>query len=250
MSELGQSSRIQGIRGVRGCATIVGCPRSGRPTMEWTENTPREMRVMVVDDHEVVRCGVSALVDREPDMEVVAVVSSGEEALAILDETRPDVVLMDHRLPGMHGIEACRRILRRRPSTSVVILTSFMTDDVIHQSLVAGARGFLTKDIDTADIPRATRVVANGDAVLSPSVTARVIDWARGAKALEQGHSLSSRELELLSLVSEGFSNRALAEHLGIRETTVKSALRSAMRKLGVTRRWEAVAVAMERGAI
>ena len=210
----------------------------------------RCLRVLIVDDHEVVRAGVRALLEREPDMEVVGEVGSGEEALSIVERGRPDVVLLDHRLPGMHGVDTCKAILRIRPSTAVIVLTTFLTDDVVHQSLVAGARGFLTKDIDTLDIPRAVRVVAGGDAVLSPSVTARVITWARDAKALYQGKSLSSRELEILSLVAEGFSNKELAGRLGIRETTAKSALQNAMRKLGVTRRWEAVAVAMERGAI
>lgn len=208
------------------------------------------IRVMIVDDHEVVRSGIVSLFKREPDLRIVGEATSGEQALVALQSLRPDVVLLDQRLPGMTGAETCREIVRRWPSTAVLILTSFASDEVIHSCLAAGARGYLTKSIETTDLPRAVRAVARGESILAPSVTERVIDWARRAKAAHVGSSLSPREVEILSLLAEGMSNRELAGRLGMREATVKASVQATMRKLGVTRRWEAVAVAIDRGVI
>lgn len=208
------------------------------------------IRVMVVDDHEVVRSGITSLFARESDLKVVGEASSGEQALVVIESLRPDVVILDQRLPGMTGAETCREIVRRWPGIGVLMLTSFASDEVIHASLVAGARGYLTKNVDTTDLPRAVRAVARGESVLAPSVTERVINWARKAKAAHVGTSLSPRDVEILSLLAEGMSNRELASRLGMREATIKANVQATMRKLGVSRRWEAVAAAIDRGVI
>lgn len=209
------------------------------------------IRVLVVDDHEVVRAGILALIERASDVEVVASVSSGEEALELLDALAPDVVVLDHGLPGIRGAAVCREIVRRRPRTSVVILTSYLEDGVIHACLAAGARAYLVKDADATDLVRAIRAVARGEAVLAPQVVDRVLEWARRAKAIHEGGvSLDASEGLVLSLVAQGMSNREIARRVRVSEGTVKATLRSAMRKLGVTQRAHAVAAGIQRGVI
>lgn len=206
---------------------------------------------MVVDDHEVVRAGIAALLEREPGVEVVGTAGSGEELLAHLDGLVPDVVVLDHRLPGMSGAAACREIVRRRPATGVVVLTTFLDDGVIHACLAAGARAYLAKGASGSDLAHAVRAVARGEAVLAPQVVDRVLEWARRAKAIyQEGESLAPHEVVVLSLAAQGMSNPEIGRRLKLSEGTIKAYLRSAMRKLGVTERAQAVAAGIRRGVI
>lgn len=209
------------------------------------------VRLMVVDDHEVVRAGIETLLARESGIKIVGSFGSGEEALQALDEGKPDVVLLDYRLPGVSGAATCREILKRRPETAVVILTTYMDDDVIHACIVAGARGYVLKDAQKSDLAHTVRAAARGESILASEVTKRVLEWARRAKAIHQGGDpLAPHEVEILSLVAKGMSNREIGDKLHTSEHSVKVHLRAIMRKLGAARREEAVAIAIRRGAI
>lgn len=209
------------------------------------------VRVMVVDDHEVVRAGLASLVRKEPDLDLVGTASSGEEALALAENLVPDVVVLDYQLPGMSGAECCERLLRRHPEIAVTILTGFAGDDAILACLKAGAQGIITKDQATADVARVVRELASGQAVLGPAVTRRVMVWVRRAGDLIRGGDLlAPRELEILRYVAQGHSNRTIGERMCLSEATVKLHLSYAMRKLGTRRRYETVAAGIERGVI
>ncbi|HEX9774931.1 MAG TPA: response regulator transcription factor [Actinomycetota bacterium] len=211
----------------------------------------RPIRLLIVDDHEVVRSGLATLLEREPGIAIVGSLASGEETLAQLDELRPDVVLLDHRLPGMSGSAVCAEITRRKPEISVVILTTYVDDDVIHASLVAGARGYVLKDALGQDLIHSIRAVARGDAVLAPQVTDKVLGWARSSRALLEGHeALTPVEKTVLQLVSEGLSNPAIGERLNVSAQSVKLTLRSIMEKFDVSTRSQAVAVGIRKGLI
>lgn len=211
----------------------------------------RAVRVMVVDDHEVVRAGLASLLTRDDEIEVVGLTGCGEDAIEALDTLEPDVVLLDYRLPGMSGAATCAEIIRRRPETSVVILTTYLDDDIIHACLVAGAHAYVLKDASRSDLVHTVRAVIRGEAVLAPQVTDKVVKWARQAKALHQGgESLTRSEAAILSLVASGLSNRLIAERLNVSTHMVKLHLRSIMRKLGVTKRSEATAVGVRKGLI
>lgn len=208
-------------------------------------------RLMIVDDHAVVRAGISAMFEREPFIDVVASVASGEEAVEILDEVEPDVVLLDYRLPGLNGAGTCAEIVRRRPETAVIILTTYIDEDVIHMCLAAGARGYLVKDVNATDLADSINAIFYGESVLAPQVTEKVVRWARATKALvDDGPFLSARELSILSMAAKGLSNVEIAMQLGMASHAVKGALRSISKKLEVSTRSEAVAAAVRRGLI
>lgn len=224
---------------------------SERSSGRLADTAPSPIRVLVVDDHEVVRSGIATLLERDTGLRVVGMASSAEEALESLASAKPHVVLLDYRLQGMSGTAACREIVRRHPEISVVILTSYLEDDIIHASLVAGARGYVLKNASRSDLVHTVRAVARGEAVLAPEVTERVIEWARRSKAIHHGADLlAPNEVEIVSLVAQGFSNREIAGKLRTSEHSVKLHLRSSMRKLGAKRRQEAVAIALRKGVI
>jgi DNA-binding NarL/FixJ family response regulator len=207
--------------------------------------------VLVVDDQELVRSGIVALLSKDESVRVVGARTCGEEALDDLDALKPDVVLLDHRLPGISGSATCTKILERDPDVAVVILTTEFEDDIIYACLTAGARGFLLKDTSSADLVAAVRSAARGESVLAPIVMEKVVEWARGAKTLSREEDdLDALEVTILELVSEGLSNPAIGKRLRISSQSVKLKLRSIMAKLGVTRRSEAVAVGIRRGII
>lgn len=211
----------------------------------------RTIRVLVVDDHEVVRAGVTAVLSKSDGIDVVATAGSGAEALRLFDDLRPDVVILDHRLPDLTGASVCQEMVAQRPGCSVIILTSFDTDEVIHACLVAGARGYLTKNVVNGDLAAAVIAVSQGDVYLAPEITQRVIEWARAAKHLYHADwALVPDEVEVLGLVAQGMSNRQIAFELCVSESTVKARLKAAMKKLGASRRLDAVAAGMRRGVI
>lgn len=209
------------------------------------------VRVFVVDDHEVVRAGVEALIDREPDLLVVGSARSGEEALEHLDASRPDVVVLDHRMPGMSGAATCREIVGRRPETGVVILTTFLDDATVYSCLSAGARGFLLKGGGIHDLVATIRSVGRGAPVLQPKVLECVLDWFSSGRAVyHEEELLADHEHRVLSLVARGMSNREIGGVLGLSEATVKLYLRGVMKKLGASQRGEVIAVGIQRGVI
>ncbi len=223
---------------------------------------PEHVRIVVADDHEVVRAGFAELLDTRPDFTVVGTANDGAEAVRMCEELRPDVVLMDVRMPGMDGIEATRRLADSgefRPR--VIILTTFDLDEYVYEALRAGASGFLLKDVTAERLFDAVRVVADGEALLAPGVTRRLIgEFAaqrRGSNidpAVALGTAgigtLTPRETEVLRLVAEGLSNAEIAARLVVNEETVKTHVSRVLRKLGLRDRTQAVVTAYESGLV
>ncbi|WP_036259627.1 response regulator [Meiothermus cerbereus] len=209
-------------------------------------NLPTPIRLLLVDDHPVVRAGLSGLLSSQPDFEVVGEASNGLEALGLLEQVGADVVLMDLRMPQMDGVTAIRQVRARFPKVQVLVLTTYDTDSEIVRAVEAGATGYLLKDVPREELFRAVRLCAKGEAVLSPPVAARLLGRMRGPGE----ETLSVRELEVLALVAKGFSNKEIARKLKISEATVKTHLLHTFEKLGVDDRTAAVTVALERGIL
>ena len=204
------------------------------------------IRVVVADDHPVVRDGLCAMLDTQPDIEVVGEATTGAEALTLVASLRPHLVLMDLQMPELDGATATRRIRAEHEDVQVLVLTTFDTDADISRAVEAGAIGYLLKDARRDELFQAVRLAAKGESVLSPAVAKRVLGRMR-APAEE---ALSSREIEVLGAVARGLSNRAIARSLHISEATVKTHLLHVFAKLGVNDRTAAVTVALERGII
>jgi DNA-binding NarL/FixJ family response regulator len=208
--------------------------------------TSTAIRILLVDDHPVVRAGLSGLLSSQPDFVVVGEASSGLEALDMLERIGADVVLMDLRMPQMDGVAATRQVRARFPKVQVLVLTTYDTDSEIVRVVEAGATGYLLKDVPREELFRAVRLCAKGEAVLSPPVAARLLGRMRGSSQ----ENLSVRELEVLALVAKGLSNKEIARKLKISEATVKTHLLHTFEKLGVDDRTAAVTVALERGIL
>jgi DNA-binding NarL/FixJ family response regulator len=207
--------------------------------------------VLIVEDHELVRIGLQAMLENEPDIRIVGTAGTGKEALSMLPSARPDLVLLDYRLPDSNGAEICAEITRGWPETSVVILSSFLDDDVLFSCLAAGARGYLTKSTTNTELPDALRKVARGEAVLASETIERVMEWARAAKMRYQGvATLAPFEVEILRKMSAGMSAKEISADLRVSEDSVKTSVRSIKRRLGAADRAHAVALAMKRGII
>lgn len=205
------------------------------------------LRILLVDDHEVVRVGVRALIDRHPDMEVVAEATTVREAISQAEQLLPDVVVLDIRLPGGNGLEACRQIKAHRPDTRVVILTSFPDDEVLFDAIAAGADGYVLKQIGSDDLIHALECVAQGQNLLDPSLTDRLFAKVREARRQERAHAfadLTSQELHILALIAEGQTNREIASQVQLSEKTVRNYVSIILGKLNVTSRAQAAAYA------
>ncbi len=213
------------------------------------------VRVVIADDQGMVRSGFTTLLNSEPDIEVVGEAVNGQEAVTRAIELRPDVILMDVRMPVMDGLQATRQIAALDGAPRVLVLTTFDLDDYVYQALRWGASGFLLKDASARELAEAVRVVAAGDALLSPSVTRRLIaEFARmGAprgpsrKTLQD---LTERETEVLALVARGLSNAEIAGRLVVAEQTVKTHVSRILMKLGLRDRTQAVVLAYETGLV
>ncbi len=207
-------------------------------------------RVLLVDDHEVVRLGLRALLERYPDeFQVVGEAASGREALNMVEQLQPDVVVMDIRLPGISGIEACESIVQEHPDIKVIMLTSYAEDEMLFSAIRAGAAGYVLKQIGSDDLVRALRAVGRGEALLDPAVTRRVFQEVRRAVREEEASAfaaLSQQEKHVLLLVAEGKTNREIAKALYLGEGTVRNYVSSILSKLGVSNRAEAAAYAVE----
>jgi two-component system response regulator DevR len=221
-----------------------------------------KQRILLVDDHEVVRLGLRSLLDRHPQFEIIGEASSAREALEqvannhpdvvvieMVGTTHPDVVVMDIRLPGTSGIEACEEITTRFPDTRVLMLTSYAEDEMLFSAIRAGASGYVLKQIGGEELVRALEAVARGEALLDPAVTQRVFQEVRRAVKEEEASAfahLSQQEKHVLLLVSEGKTNREIAKALFLGEGTVRNYVSSILSKLGVSNRAEAAAYAVE----
>lgn len=211
----------------------------------------RPVRVVLVDDHEIVRAGLSTLLARESDIEVVGTAATGEAGLVLVRDLLPDILVVDYRMPGISGVEVCERVMAEHDGVSVILLTTYLDDEVVLRSIQAGARAYVYKDVEAAELIRAVRAVAAGKAVLDPDVTARVIEWVSQRRRFSpEEQVLSGREVDVLRLVARGTSNTAIAAELNIAQSTVKTYLSRVMEKLSCRTRSEAAAIAAKRGLL
>ncbi len=211
------------------------------------------IRVLVADDHDLVREGLKAALRGQQEFNVIGEARDGEEAVREAERLMPDIVVMDIRMPGLSGIEACRELRSRQPAINVLMLTSYADDKAVMASLVAGASGFLLKDVQTASLLDAIRTVGRGGKVLDETSSAAVIEQVRNGRILTEddriASQLSERELSILALITEGLTNREIGERLYLSEKTVKHHVSDILGKLGLARRVEAAAFAMRRAA-
>jgi DNA-binding NarL/FixJ family response regulator len=214
------------------------------------------VRVVIADDQQLVRTGFRMILESEPDIEVVGEATNGLEAVSLARETRPDVVLMDIRMPDLDGIQATRRIVENTEcrGTRVLILTTFDLDEYVFDALRSGASGFLLKDTPAPQLTNAVRMIAAGDALLGSSITRRLIEEflaaPRAVTPVPGFDELTSRELDVFRLVAAGMSNAEIAAHLVIGETTVKTHVTRLLMKLGLRDRVQAVVLAYEAGIV
>ena len=206
------------------------------------------IRIVVVDDHPVVREGLTAILSDEPEFKVVGQAESGEGALAAVLKLMPTVVVMDMRLPGISGIETCQRIRRRSPSTKVVILATYPNGGGIARAFAAGASAFVLKRSELAELREAVRVVARGDEYIDPRLAPKVAAMASGDRRAKGPFDLTVMEMKVLEKLPLGMTNSEIGDSLGIKENTVKTHLRTAMYKLKAKDRAHAAAIAVREG--
>lgn len=211
------------------------------------------IRILIVDDQSLVRAGFRMILDAEDDIDVVGEAGDGSAAVADVERLRPDVVLMDIRMPGMDGVEATRRV---RDTTRVLILTTFDLDEYVVEALKAGASGFLLKDVPPEDLIAAVRIIAAGDALLAPAITRRLLDrFATTLRSPDRDAAralatVTEREREVLALVAQGMSNAEIAKSLFVGETTVKTHVSHLLMKLDARDRVQLVVFAYEAGVV
>jgi len=209
------------------------------------------IRLMIVDDHEMVREGLKAILVAEPDFSIVGDAANADAALELIERLRPDIVLLDVRLPGVSGIEVCRIVTERYPETAVIILTTFTDEQLIAQSIQAGTKGFILKDVERFDLKRAIRAVARGEAAIDTKTAAAVLAQLRRVPPVQSEplkEPLSSQQIAILRLVAQGLSSREIATQLYLSENTVKGYVQEILHRLGVKNRTEAVMVAVKQG--
>lgn len=210
----------------------------------------QKTRVYIVDDHELVRYGLRTVIESDGDMEVIGEASSGEDALAALPGLEVDLVLLDLRMPGIGGVETCRRLLEADPAQRIVVLTSYDDDDEVFGVLSAGAVGYLMKDASPDSLLQSLRGVADGQTVLDSSVARRVIEARVEHPAIADAPELSEREMDVLALMARGWNNRRIAQELWISEPTVKTHVSHILHKLHTSDRTQAVVEAIKRNLV
>ena len=206
------------------------------------------IRLVLVDDHSIVREGLCSILNAEPDFQVVGEASNGEEALRVVARTRPDVVLLDLKMSGAPGVDVCRDITAKRPETAVIILTAFLDSDMIYRCIQAGAKGYVVKDVERADLKRKIRAAARGEGVLDEKAASPVLERLRKGTAAPV--QLTEREVTILRHIAEGLTNKEIGAQLYLSEATVKDQLRKVMDKFGVEHRISAVIAASKQGLI
>ncbi len=205
-----------------------------------------QLRVFLLDDHEIVRRGVRELLESESDIEVVGEAGSAAEALARVPGARPDVAVLDVRLPDGDGVTVCRELRSQRPELSCLMLTSFADDEALFDAILAGAAGYVLKQIRGADLVGAVRTVAAGGSLLDPKAAATVMERLRAPKAADPLSSLTGQERRILELIGEGLTNREIAHRLFLAEKTVKNYVSGLLAKLGMQRRTQAAVYGAE----
>ena len=209
---------------------------------------PADVRILIADDHEVVRIGLASLLDRQPGFSVVGEASSGSEAVRLARRTRPDVVVMDIRMPDGSGIEACRTITHELPETPVVMLTSYADSDALFAAIDAGASGYVLKRVGSTELVDAVRTVAAGGSLLDPAVTRSVLERLRNTSRLEEAGAfadLTEQERRVLAHLADGASNREIADRMGLAEKTVRNYVSSVLAKLALESRAQAAGYAI-----
>jgi two-component system response regulator DevR len=211
----------------------------------------RDLRILLVDDHEVVRLGLKALLSRHPRFEIVGEAGTADEAVAKARVHKPDVVIMDVRLPGRSGIDATREITGLLPDTRVIILTSYADDDLLMDAIAAGATGYVLKQIGSDDLVRSLETVARGEALLDPAMMNKAFARLREAARKDRGEAfkmLTEQEVKITVLVARGCTNREIAGEMFLSEKTVRNYVSSILGKLGLSHRSQAAAYAVEHG--
>lgn len=210
------------------------------------------IRLLIIDDHEIVREGLKTILVSEPDFTIIGEAASADTALQMIAQLHPDIALVDIRLPGTNGIELCHMVTERYPETAVIILTTYTDENLVAQCIQAGARGFIVKDIERFDLKRSIRAVARGEAAIDTKVTASVLAQLRRSQQAYEltppAELLSSQQLVILRLVAQGLSSREIATQLYLSENTVKGYVQEILHRLGVKNRTEAVMVAVKQG--
>lgn len=221
-----------------------------------SDRTSGSIRVLITDDHLIVREGLSLILDTDDEIEVVAEARDGAEALRLVKEHRPSVVLMDLQMPGLDGLTAIQHLRREHPDLAIVILTTFNEDELMMRGLKAGALGYLLKDTDRSTLLNTIKAAARGESLLRPDILTRLLSYtasAAGDPAVQEEKGpldLTEREMEVLHAAASGQRNKEIAFHLGISERTVKAHLSSIYQKFGVDSRAAAIAVAAQKGVL
>ena len=213
----------------------------------------RRLRILLVDDHEVVRLGLKALIGRQPSSEVIGEAGTAAEAIEKARVHKPDVIVMDVRLPGKSGIDATREIMQLLPDTKVIMLTSYADDELLMDAIEAGAAGYVLKQIGSDALLRALEAVARGESLLDPSLMNKVFARLREATRKERGQAfagLTEQEVRILALVAEGHTNREIADQVFLSEKTVRNYVSAILGKLGLAHRSQAAAYAVEHGLL
>jgi two-component system, NarL family, response regulator DevR len=209
------------------------------------------IRLLIIDDHEMVREGLKAMLSAEPDFSIVGDAANAEQAFALIERQRPDIILLDVRLPGTSGIEVCRTVTERYPEIAVIFLTTFTDESLVEQCIKAGARGFIVKDVERFDLKRSIRAVARGEAAIDTKAAVAVLAQLRRSPHHSNEPApepLSSQQIVILRLVAQGQSSREIASQLYLSENTVKGYVQEILHRLGVKNRTEAVMVAVKQG--
>lgn len=209
------------------------------------------IRLLVIDDHEMVREGLKAILSTEPDFDIVGDAANAEQAFELIHRLHPDVILLDVRLPGESGIEICRSVTERYPEIAVIIVTTYTDETLVAQCIQAGARGFIVKDIERFDLKRSIRAVARGEAAIDPKAAVAVLAQLRKSPQVEQETNsiqLSPQQIVILRMVAQGLSSREIATQLYLSENTVKGYVQEILHRLSVKNRTEAVMVAVKQG--
>ena len=216
-----------------------------------SEQIPTKIKILIADDHPVVREGLSTMLSRERDIQVVGEAENGTEAIKKTRELQPDIILMDLRMPEVDGVEAMRQIKVNNPDMKFIVLTTYDNDEYIFKGIEAGARAYLLKDAPREELFEAIRAVYRGESLIQPAVAGKVLDrLAELSRQVRAPEVLSEREVEVLMLIAKGTGNKLIATSLCIGESTVKTHIQSIFQKLGVSDRTEAVTEAIKKGII